>query len=99
MIGFHKTALGAPDDYVFDLITAVLGQGRTSRLYRSLVLQKQLATQVSVFDAPGNIYPNLFVLYASPRAPHTAAEVEQALGAELERLKHEPVSRRELARF
>ncbi len=98
VIGFHKTALGAPDDYVFDLITAVLGQGRTSRLYRSLVLQKQLATQVSVFDAPGNIYPNLFVLYASPRAPHTAAEVEQALLAELERLKHEPVSRRELQR-
>ncbi|WP_416222776.1 M16 family metallopeptidase [Trichlorobacter lovleyi] len=96
IIGFHKTALGAPDDEVFDLIASVLGQGRTSRLYRSLVLEKQLATQVSVFDAPGNRYPNLFVLYASPRAPHTAAEVEQALLAELERLKKEPVSQQEL---
>lgn len=96
IIGFHKTALGAADDEVFDLIASVLGQGRTSRLYRSLVLEKQLATQVSVFDAPGNRYPNLFVLYASPRAPHTAAEVEQALLAELERLKKEPVSQQEL---
>ncbi|ACD94224.1 peptidase M16 domain protein [Trichlorobacter lovleyi SZ] len=96
IIGFHKTALGAPDDEVFDLVASVLGQGRTSRLYRSLVLEKQLATQVSVFDAPGNRYPNLFVLYASPRAPHTAAEVEQALLAELERLKKEPVSQQEL---
>ncbi len=98
VIGFHKTALGAPEDYVFDLITAILSHGRTSRLYRSLVLEKQLATQVSVFDAPGQRYPNLFVLYATPRAPHTAAELEQALLAELERLKNEPVSPRELQR-
>lgn len=96
LIGFHKPALGAEDDIVFDVITAILGQGRTSRLYRSLVLEKQLATQVSVFDAPGSIYPNLLVLYAAPRAPHTAAEVEQALLTELERLKQEPVSKREL---
>ena len=96
VIGFHKTAIGSDDDYVFDLISAILGQGRTSRLYRSLVLEKQLATQVSTFDAPGNRYPNLFVLYASSRAPHTTAEVEQAVLAELERLKKEPVSGREL---
>lgn len=96
IVGFHKTALGAADDEVFDLISSILGQGRTSRLYRSLVLEKQLATQVSTFDAPGNRYPNLFVLYASPRAPHTSPEVEQALLAELERLKREPVSQREL---
>jgi len=96
VVGFHKTAVGAADDEVFDLISSILGQGRTSRLYRALVLEKQLATQISTFDAPGNRYPNLFVLYASPRSPHTAAEVEQALLAEVERLKKEPVSQREL---
>ena len=41
-------------------------------------------------------YPNLFVLHATPRAPHSTAEVEQALLAELERLKTEPVTRQEL---
>lgn len=96
VIGFHKTALGAKDDEVFDVIRAILGQGRTSRLYRTLVLEKQLATTVSVFDAPGNRYPNLFVLHATPRAPHTVAEVEQALLAEVERIKREPVTPREL---
>jgi predicted Zn-dependent peptidase len=99
LVGFHKTAQGTDDDYTFDLIASILGHGRTSRLYRTLVQEKQLATQISVFDAPGNIYPNLLVLYASPRAPHTAAEVEQALLAELERLKKEPVSPRELQRI
>ena len=99
LLGFHKTALGAPDDAVFDVINALLGQGRTSRLYRSLVLDKQLASEVAVFTAPGSRYPNLFVLHAAPRAPHTAAEVEQALLAELERLKQEPVTPRELQRI
>ncbi len=96
LIGFHKTALGAKDDEVFDVISAILGQGRTARLYRSLVIQKQLATDVSTFTAPGNLYPNLFLLAATPRAPHTAAEVEQALLAEVERLKKEPVTPHEL---
>jgi predicted Zn-dependent peptidase len=96
VIGFHKTALGATDDELFDVLAAILGQGRTSRLYRSLVLDKQLATEVAVFDAPGSRYPNLFVLHATPRAPHTVAEVEQALLAELEQLKVEPVTQREL---
>lgn len=96
LVGFHKTALGSADDLVFDVITAILGEGRTSQLYRSLVLEQQLASEVSVFDAPGHRYPNLFVLHAVPRAPHTAAEVEQALLKELERLKTEPVSPRKL---
>lgn len=96
LVGFHKTALGAEDDEVFDVISAILGQGRTSRLYRTLVLEKQLATEISVFTAPGSRYPNLFVLHATPRAPHTAAEVEQTLLAEIERIKTEPVTKREL---
>ncbi len=99
VIGFHKPAIRSDDDYVFDLINGILNNGRSSRLYRALVLEKQLATQVSVFDAPGTIYPNLFVLYAAPRSPHTAEEVEKALLAELERLKYEPVSDRELKRI
>lgn len=99
VIGFRKTALGAPDDEVFDIIAAILGQGRTSRLYRTLVLQRQLAADVAVFGAPGSRYPGLFVLHAVPRSPHTAAEVEQALLEELERLKKEPVSARELQRI
>ena len=99
LLGFGKTAMGEQDDEVFDLISAILGEGRTSRLYRSLVLQRQIATSVSVFTAPGNRYPNLFLLNATPRAPHTLAEVEKALLEELERLKKEPVTPRELQRI
>ena len=97
VIGFHKPALGHSDDYVFDVIDAVLSDGVTSRLYTSLVREKRLAASVSSdSNFPGVRAPNLFVLSATPLAPHTTAEVEAAIYAELERLKMEPVSAKEL---
>jgi predicted Zn-dependent peptidase len=96
MIGFHKPTLPAPDDYVFDVIDMLLTNGRTSRLYKKLVQEKQLATSVSSFSAPGSRYPNLFIISASPRAPHSVTEVESAIYAELEKLKTEPMTDTEL---
>ncbi len=96
-IGFHKPALGHPDDYVFDVIDAVLTDGLTSRLYANLVREKRIAASVnSDSNYPGVRSPNLFVLNATPLAPHTTGEVEAAIYAELERLKTEPVSAKEL---
>jgi len=100
LIGFHKPATGQPDDDVFDVIESLLSEGRTSRLHKRLIQEKQLATSVSAFsDYPGALYPNLFVVGATPRAPHTAAEAEQTIYEELERLAKEPVSPRELEKI
>jgi predicted Zn-dependent peptidase len=99
VIGFHKPAINAPDDYVLDVISMILGDGRTSRFHKNLVIEKQLSTGVGVFDAPGSRYPGLFVINANPRAPHTVKEVEDAVLGELERLKNEPVAERDLQRI
>jgi predicted Zn-dependent peptidase len=96
-IGYHKPALGHTDDYVFDVIDAVLSDGLTSRLYTKLVREKRLAASIgSDANYPGVRAPNLFILTATPLAPHTTAEVEAAIYEELERLKTEPVSAKEL---
>jgi predicted Zn-dependent peptidase len=97
LIGYHKPGIGHPDDFVFDVIDAVLSDGVTSRLYSRLVREKRLAVSV-VTDTnyPGVRAPNLFVISATPLAPHTAAEVEAAIYEELERLKTEPVTPQEL---
>ena len=99
VLGFHKPAIGTPDDYVFDVISMILGNGRTSRLYKKLVIEKQIAADIGTFDAPGSRYPNLFVINANPRAPHTVKEVEEAILAELELLKTTPVAERDLQRI
>ncbi|WP_413935925.1 M16 family metallopeptidase [Nitrospira sp. BLG_1] len=97
VIGYHKPTLGHPDDDVFDVIDAVLSDGLTSRLHQKLVREKRLAVSVgSDASHPGVRAPNLFVLTATPLAPHTASEVEAAIYEEVERLKQEPVSAQEL---
>jgi predicted Zn-dependent peptidase len=97
-LAWHKPTMPHKDDYIFDLITEILGGGRTSRLYRSLVVEQQLATSVSVYGAPGSRYPNLFVIDAIPRYPHTTDEVEKAIYDELDRLKAEMVDDAELTK-
>ena len=99
IMGFHKPAVGTPDDYVFDVISMILGSGRTSRFYKKLVIEKQVATDIGAFDAPGSRYPNLFVVSANPRAPHTIKAVEDAVQAELDLLKTTPVAERDLQRI
>ncbi|MGA7827425.1 MAG: pitrilysin family protein [Geobacteraceae bacterium] len=96
MIGYHKPTIPDRDDYTFDVISMLLADGKNSRLYKKIVVEKQLASDVSDFYGPGSRYPNLFVIAATPRSPHTTQEVEQAIYGELEKLKKEPVSQREL---
>src|SRR5512134_1697354 len=99
-IGFHKPGLDHPDDYVFDVIDELLTDGRTSRLYSKLVRDARLAASVdSDANYPGVRSANLFVLSATPLAPHSTGEVEAAILAELERLKTEPVAQKELERI
>ena len=99
IMGYRKPALPAYDDYVFDIIQTMLTDGRTSRLYKKLVEEKAIAENVSSANGmPGARYDNLFTIYASPRHPHSLAELEAALVKELESLKKEPVPARELDR-
>lgn len=97
LIGYHKPTLPSYDDFVFDVISALLSNGRTSRLYRSLVEEKQLAVSVDTYNGwPGARYDNLFLIEVVPRFPHTSQEVEEAVYVELRRLAEEPVPEREL---
>ncbi len=97
-IGFHKPAMPHRDDYCADLLMDILTRGATSRLYKRLVVDEQLVSHVESYGAGGSRYPNLLVIDATPRYPHTVAEVESAIYAELDKLKREPVSLVELKR-
>jgi predicted Zn-dependent peptidase len=95
--GFHKPDVNDPDDAVYDAMGSLLSEGRSSRLYRSLVRDKKIATAAGGFPGyPGEKYPGLFLFYAFPSPGHTNEEAQKALDAEIERLKAEPVSQEEL---
>ncbi len=98
--GYHVREVTHPDQPVWDAIDDILSGGRTSRLYRSLVRDRRIAAQVGSFSQfPGSKYPPLWIAYAFPTPESSNEEVQEAIRAEIERLKSEPVSDEELARF
>jgi predicted Zn-dependent peptidase len=98
--GYHKPAATDPLEPAFDTIGDVLTRGRTSRLYRLLVRDKQLAVQVQTGGSfPGAKYPHLFVVFAVPARGVKNDAVVEALRPELERLKTEDITDEELTRF
>lgn len=97
MEGYQRPSITDPDNPVYEMITSLLSDGRTSRLYRSLVEQKQIALGITVSPTfPGDRYSNLVLLYAQTSPGHTIEEVAAAIDTELNRLKTEPVSAAEL---
>jgi predicted Zn-dependent peptidase len=97
--GYHTPAMNQPDAILYDMIGDLLSNGRTSRLYKSLVETKQIALNAQGFTGfPGDKHPNLMLFYALTAPGHTADEVGAALRAEIERLKTEPVAAEELER-
>jgi zinc protease len=97
VVAYHITYDGHPDSYPLHLLSKILSDGDSSRIFKSLVYEKGVA--VSAFGG-GNIIeePNLFFAVAVVQRGHTTAEAERALIAEFDKLRAEPVSERELQR-
>jgi predicted Zn-dependent peptidase len=95
--GYHRPDYRSPDDQVYDAIADLMSNGRTSRLYRALVRDRQIASDAEGFTGyPGNKYPQLFAFYATPLPGHKPQEVGDAIHAEIERLRKEDISDEEL---
>jgi predicted Zn-dependent peptidase len=98
--GYHRPDYLDKDDAVYDAITDLMSNGRTSRLYRSLVRDKRIAAVAAGFSGlPGQKYPHLFAFYAVPLPGHSNAEMRDAIHSEIDRLKKEDVTDEELQMF
>lgn len=97
--GYHQPAMNHPDYVIYELIGSLLSEGRTSRLYKSLVEQQRIALTAQGFSGfPGDKYPSMMLFYALTAPGHSVDEVAKALQSEINRLKTEPVSAKELER-
>jgi len=97
VVAHHITFDGHPDSYPLHVASKLLSDGQSSRLYRALIYETGIALAAL---GVGNIveHPHLFYAVAIVQPGHTPAEAEQALAAELDRLRNEPVSESDLAR-
>jgi zinc protease len=95
VVAHHITFDGDPDSYPLHIASKVLSDGQSSRIQRKLVYEKQLA--LAAFGG-GNIIedPNLFYAVAIVQPGHTTRETIDALIAELDQLRAEPITPEEL---
>ena len=95
VVAYHITHDGDPDGYPLHVASKVLSDGQSSRIYRRLVYDKQLA-----LDAVGGAklieHPNLFYAIAIVQPGQSPQAVTDALITELERLRDEPITANEL---
>jgi zinc protease len=97
VVAYHITNDGNPDSYPLHIAAKVLSDGQTSRIYRKLVYEKQVA--VAAFGNANLIeHPNLFYAVAIVQPGQSPEEATNILIAELDRLKSEPITEHELQR-
>jgi len=95
VVAHHITFDGHPDSYPLHIASKVLSDGQSSRIYRRLVYEEQLA--LAAFGG-GNIIedPNLFFAVAIVQPGKSPEDAVNALNEELDRLMREPISAGEL---
>lgn len=94
--GYHAPNYKDKDHYALDLLSKILSGGKSSRLYQSLVYSKQIALAAGGGFTSVQTDPELFYFYAQLKPGRTTEEAEIALIEEIDRIKREPVSEREL---
>jgi zinc protease len=96
-LGWLTPRFYAPGDSALDVASSVLAGGKNSRLYKRLVYDMQIAQDVSAFQQSGAIGSS-FLIVATARRGHSAAELQTAIDEELEKLRRESPSAREVQR-
>src|SRR5512143_2276721 len=88
---------GAPDDDRLDLVARVLTSGKSSRLFKRLVYDDQIATDVRAYQGSSEIGSN-FMIQATARPGGDLAAVEKAVNEELARLLRDGPTAEEVER-
>ncbi len=99
LLGWFKPSMPDPADLKLEILGRILAGGRDTRLFRKLVIEKRLASSISVYSSyPGERYTNLFMFLAVPAPGKNYDDVQTAILEELENIKKNGVTEDELNR-
>jgi len=97
-LSFHMVDRNHPDYYAYDLLSDVLSNGRSSRLFQRLYKEKHLFSEIDAYIS-GTFDPGMFVIEGRPMPNISIENAKQAIWSELEMLKKEPLDSRELQKL
>ncbi len=98
MMGFRVPNYSSEDSYALDILESILSNGKSSRLYQSLVYDQKNSLAVGAEYSVMQTDPGLFYFYSLVNPSAKVEAVEEALQREIVRLQTEPPSDQELQR-
>jgi predicted Zn-dependent peptidase len=96
--GYNIPAMGTPDFYAVEMLGSLLSRGQSSRLYRSLVDEQRLALEIAAIPLPLE-HPGLSIILGIPQIGVDPKVMEDALNKELEKIRTELISEKELEKL
>ncbi|MFQ5456188.1 MAG: M16 family metallopeptidase [Nitrospirota bacterium] len=96
LIGYRIPNYKSKDTFALSLLANILSSGKSSRLYKSIVYDNKIALDIGAEYDDLSTDPNLFYFYGMPKPEVSAERLEKAIYKEIERIKSEPVSDKEI---
>jgi zinc protease len=97
LIGWLTSPAYQPGDAELSMAAQILGGGKSSRLYKALVYEQQIAQDVAAYQNSQGL-TSMFVIDVTARPGHTAQEIEAAIDAELEQMRRDGPNAGEMER-
>lgn len=97
-IAFCSPARRDEDYYAVDLLTDVLSNGSSSRLYRRLLKEQRIFSEIDCFQM-GNLDPSVIIIEGKPSEGISLEKAEEAIWEELDLMKNEFISDKELQKL
>lgn len=94
---YHMAGKGQEGYFATDLLSDVLGRGKSSRLYAQWVREKPLFNQIGAYIA-ASFDPGLLIVYGTLNENTTMEQAENAIQMTIEELRQTPISDTELTK-
>ena len=95
---YRTPSMKTRDARVLDMISSVLTDGKSSRLYKKIVDDKKIALQIGAFSFSQEDY-GTYIIYGLPQAPNTITDVTREIDEEIVKLQTELMSEKEMQKL
>lgn len=95
-LGYHTPGLYDADIYPLELLVTILADGESSRFYRALEYEQEIASETECFVEEGELGSLMYIYAIGQTAEVTTEQLERSLLAEIRRIADEGVTEREL---
>jgi predicted Zn-dependent peptidase len=95
---YRTPSMKTRDARVLDMISTILSDGKSSRLYKKIVDDKKMALQIGAFSYNQEDY-GTYIVYGLPQAPFTSTDIVNEVDAEIVKLQTELISEKDLQKL